>query len=294
MIKYLCGVVLVFISLETSSQELDSILYSRYVPDSCIRVKDYKNAYFYYNQHIDRYCDFTGQFTFFNAACVASSLGHLRMASTYLRNAMDLGFDDTLLYNNDKDLVALRLSDYGIGIEKYLLEQINRRNSMEYKFIDSILKVLISFDQIVRTQMIGINYSDSAQLLKHLIDINNIDLLNQQFISILFNKINNSKFVYTSMVYRNLFLLIQHNKNLQILESYLPFMQNWTLKEFMPASNLALLIDRIEIYNNREQIYGTQTYFEYKTGKTTLCKIKNKDGVNFKRKLMQLKPLSLY
>ena len=95
---------------------------------------------------------------------------------------MDLGFDDTLLYNNDKDLVALRLSDYGIGIEKYLLEQINRRNSMEYKFIDSILKVLISFDQIVRTQMIGINYSDSAQLLKHLIDINNIDLLNQYFI----------------------------------------------------------------------------------------------------------------
>ncbi len=292
--KIICGLVLVFFSFESSSQKLEQILYSRYLPDSCVRIKDFKKAYFYYQQHIDNYYEFTGQFTFFNAACVASNLGHLSKASTYLHEAIDLGFDDTLLYNNDRDLLEFRHSVYGIEIEQYLLDQINRKNTLEYNYIDSLLKVLISFDQIVRAQMTGINYNDSTQLLKRLIDINSIDLLNQQFISILFSKINNSKVVFNSLVYRNLFLLIQHSKNLQILEYYLPFMEDWTLKEFIPASNLALLIDRIEIYNKREQIYGTQTYFEYKTGKTTLCNIKNKDEVNFRRKLMHLKPLNLF
>jgi len=89
-----------------------------------------------------------------------------------------------------------------------------------------------------------------------------------------------------------LFLVIQHS-DLKTQEKYLPMMKEAVQNKKASPSQLALLVDRIEMGNGRPQIYGSQLNTD-KNGKTTLYKIIDEPNVNKRRSEVGLQPLENY
>ncbi|WP_370899772.1 DUF6624 domain-containing protein [Chryseobacterium gossypii] len=90
-----------------------------------------------------------------------------------------------------------------------------------------------------------------------------------------------------------LFIVIQHADKLSTMEKYLPIMKEAAKKGNADKSQLAYLIDRIEINNNRKQIYGSQ-YSTDKNGKTYINNLIDSANVNTRRKFMGLGPVEDY
>lgn len=88
-----------------------------------------------------------------------------------------------------------------------------------------------------------------------------------------------------------LFLVIQH-ADLKSQEKYLPMMQEAVKNGKAEGSQLALLIDRVEMYNGRPQIYGSQINME--NGKHIIYKILDEVNVNKRRAAVGLQPLEEY
>jgi hypothetical protein len=88
-----------------------------------------------------------------------------------------------------------------------------------------------------------------------------------------------------------LFLVIQHS-DLGTQEKYLPLMKEAVKNDKASAADLALLIDRVEMGNNRPQIYGSQ--LTMKGGEPAFHPILDEANVNKRRKEVGLEPLEDY
>lgn len=88
-----------------------------------------------------------------------------------------------------------------------------------------------------------------------------------------------------------LFLVIQH-ADLKTQEKYLPMMREAVKNGKAEGSQLALLIDRVEMYNGRPQIYGSQLNGE--NGKYKFYEILDEANVNKRRAEVGLEPLEEY
>lgn len=88
-----------------------------------------------------------------------------------------------------------------------------------------------------------------------------------------------------------LFLVIQHS-DLATQEKYLPMMKEAVRNGKAEGSQLALLVDRVEMYNKRPQIYGSQINSE--NGKYIVYKIIDEANVNKRRAEVGLEPLEEY
>ncbi|MBI3502966.1 MAG: hypothetical protein HY063_14340 [Bacteroidetes bacterium] len=84
-----------------------------------------------------------------------------------------------------------------------------------------------------------------------------------------------------------LFLVIQH-ADLKTQEKYLPVMKEAVKNKKARASSLALLIDRVEMRNNRPQIYGSQVQGN------SFYTILDEKNVNKRRAEVGLEPLEDY
>ena len=88
-----------------------------------------------------------------------------------------------------------------------------------------------------------------------------------------------------------LFLVIQHS-DLKTQEKYLPMMREAVKNDKAEGSQLALLVDRVEMGNGRPQVYGSQITME--NGKYTIYKIFDEVNVNKRRAAVRLEPLEEY
>jgi hypothetical protein len=88
-----------------------------------------------------------------------------------------------------------------------------------------------------------------------------------------------------------LFLVIQHS-NKSTMEKYLPMMKEAVANGNAYADQLALLVDRIELLNDRPQIYGSQ--ITLREGKYVLYKVKDIKNVNTRRAEVGLGTLEEY
>jgi len=90
-----------------------------------------------------------------------------------------------------------------------------------------------------------------------------------------------------------LFLAIQHAYKLETMEKYLPILKEAAKKGNAEKGQAAYLIDRIELLNNRKQIYGTQ-YSIRENGTAFIENLIDSANVNSRRKSMDLYPLEDY
>lgn len=88
-----------------------------------------------------------------------------------------------------------------------------------------------------------------------------------------------------------IFLVIQHN-DLKSQEKFLPIMKEAVKKGNAAGSDLALLVDRIEMFNGRPQIYGSQ--IQMKDGRYAIYPILDEKNVNKRRAEVGLNPLEEY
>ncbi|MEL7222134.1 MAG: DUF6624 domain-containing protein [Bacteroidota bacterium] len=89
------------------------------------------------------------------------------------------------------------------------------------------------------------------------------------------------------------FLVIQH-ADLAIQEKYLPILREAADAGEMRWSSLALLIDRIEVRNERPQIYGSQVGRDEETGEYYFGLIKNPHQIDSTRAEVGLGPIQEY
>ena len=80
----------------------------------------------------------------------------------------------------------------------------------------------------------------------------------------------------------SLFLVIQHQE-VEIQQKYLPLInKSFEEGKFIPGA-FEMLLDRISMRENHEQLYGTQSCYDYETKQYYICPIANPDQLNQRR-----------
>lgn len=90
-----------------------------------------------------------------------------------------------------------------------------------------------------------------------------------------------------------LFMVIQH-AGLKTQEKYLPIMRIAAKNKKLKATSLALLEDRIAMFQGRKQIYGSQVAWNLKTNKYTIMPLLDPENVDVRRAEIGLGPYSAY
>jgi hypothetical protein len=90
-----------------------------------------------------------------------------------------------------------------------------------------------------------------------------------------------------------LFMVIQHS-DLATQEKYLPVMRNAVKEGNAKAGSLALLEDRIVLFQGKLQIYGSQVGWDMKSNEYFMYPLADPDNVDERRTTMGLPPLSIY
>lgn len=90
-----------------------------------------------------------------------------------------------------------------------------------------------------------------------------------------------------------IFLVIQH-ADLQTQEKYLPLLKEAVKKGRVSPTYQAYLEDRMQLRQNKKQIYGTQLEVDPKTGKNRLLPLLDPKNVDKRREAVGLGPLEEY
>ncbi len=89
------------------------------------------------------------------------------------------------------------------------------------------------------------------------------------------------------------FVVVQHAP-LTVQERYLPLLQTAAERGEVSKSRLAFLLDRIQLYRNEPQVYGTQPRPNQETGELELYPLLDATTVDTRRADMGLEPLETY
>ena len=92
---------------------------------------------------------------------------------------------------------------------------------------------------------------------------------------------------------RTVWLVIQHAA-VELQEKYLPLLKASVAEGESSGSNLALLEDRILMYRNKPQIYGSQVRGNSETGELEVYKIADPENVDLRRAEVGLGSLKSY
>ena len=90
-----------------------------------------------------------------------------------------------------------------------------------------------------------------------------------------------------------IWLVFQHADN-DIRKEYFPLLKQAAKNGDIKKSAMALMEDRILMYDGKPQVYGSQVIKDNKTDKWKLYNLENKETVDRRRKEVGLNPLSEY
>ena len=157
--------------------------------------------------------------------------------------------------------------------------------------LDSILKIDQNYRQISRRVRIefGIESDTIKKLFKVISHSDSLNLIRVTEILDHYGWLGPNEIGFEGN--RALFFVIQHS-NKATMEKYLPMMKEAVTKGNAEPDLLALLIDRVEVLNDRPQIYGSQ--FQIIDGKYVLYKTLDLKNVNTRRAEVGLGPIEEY
>jgi hypothetical protein len=272
------------------SQNYDTYIHKA---DSCYWVKNYKMAEEFFKLAFT----INQEKHLYNAACTASLANDPDTAFRWLNLAVDKGFTNVDQIKRDPDLNNLHKDERW----EALLEKVQKKlDILEANYDKSLQKELIQIfydDQNIRHQFIeaekqyGFKSSVADSLAQIMIKIDSINL--QKIENILDKKGWAGKDLVGEQANMTIFLVIQHS-DLETQKKYLPMMREAVKKGNANAANLALLEDRIAIWEGRKQIYGSQLYYDEKKGKYFVSPIEDPDNVDKRREEVGLGPISEY
>jgi len=90
------------------------------------------------------------------------------------------------------------------------------------------------------------------------------------------------------------FLVLQHCGDVEVMEKYLPVIENAVKEEELDKPSLALYVDRIRMFKGEEQLYGTQLTYVDSTQILKLYPVEDEQNINTRRAEMELPPIEDY
>ena len=181
-------------------------------------------------------------------------------------------------------------------VQKIKIKEGIAKSKINAQLIES-LKELLKKDQKVREEFTETlqKYGDqSEEFKKYGIKVNEVDSLNFIEFEVIIEKHGwPGPEVIGEEGVNTLFMLVQHNNNVDIQKKYLPFIKKAVNDGKEYPTDLALLEDRIAMYSNEMQTYGTQIRSD-ENKILYVWPIKNPEDVNKRRLRIGLDPLETY
>ena len=157
------------------------------------------------------------------------------------------------------DLDAIWKTDQGIRMELIQLQQQGKTNTSEFKELISEMKTQDSINQKKVIEILQNGWPENLNLQQN----------------------------------QTIFLVIQH-ADVDTQKKYLPIIESAVKNGKTLASNLALLKDRIALREGGKQIYGSQVWYDAKTGKNYVQPIENPEKVDSLRAEVGLPDMKTY
>lgn len=264
--------------------------------DSLYKAKEYKKSAIEYSNAF-KSLDWKGELgDRYNAACSWALANYPDSAFYQLNKIIFLwDFSDYDQVNNDTDFTSL-YADERWG--KLLQKIKSNKDTIEQYYnrpLIAELDKIFNDDQFYRSMINNFQKSygfDSPEMLSLWQTINSTDSFNLDKTIAIIDKYGwLGKEVVGEKGNATLFLVIQH-ADLKTQEKYLPIIKKAVEEKKVNASDLALLTDRIEMQNNRLQIYGSQ--LQSINEKNILYPILDEKNVNKRRAIVGLPPLEEY
>jgi len=166
-----------------------------------------------------------------------------------------------------------------------------------YNSVKQLLLEINESDQRYRRQIefIETKYGRESNQLKALLNdmylADSINLIHVDSILKVFGWLGSDKI--GSQANLTLFAVIQHSK-LSVQLEYLPLIREAVIKGNAQAKNLAILEDRVAIFQGKMQTYGSQVFWSKLTNKYFILPLADIDNVDKKRAEVGLQPLAEY
>ena len=157
------------------------------------------------------------------------------------------------------ELDSIWKTDQGIRMELIQLQQQGKTNTSEFKELISEMKTQDSINQKKVIEILQNGWPENLNLQQN----------------------------------QTIFLVIQH-ADVDTQKKYLPIIESAVKNGKTLASNLALLKDRIALREGGKQIYGSQVWYDAKTGKNYVQPIENPEKVDSLRAEVGLPDMKTY
>lgn len=228
--------------------------------DSCYRLKNYDKSLNYFEQAL-KYSSCIKGVHLYNAACVAALSGNTDQAVTWLRQRMRLEPKWYMRdFNRDKDLEPLRKNKRW---QELISEMDARRNAVEKQYDNALRSKLLKIeeaDQQIRQLWMSASAkkpTDKQQLDSIYAVMAKVDSANQKEIC---GILDSKGFVGKSVVGEAcsaFWVVIQHS-TLELQQKYLPIFQKAVKNGDLQPSSVAMMEDRINMFQGKPQKYGSQ------------------------------------
>lgn len=157
------------------------------------------------------------------------------------------------------ELDSIWKTDQGIRMELIQLQQQGKTNTSEFKELIGEMKTQDSINQKKVIEILQNGWPENLNLQQN----------------------------------QTIFLVIQH-ADVDTQKKYLPIIESAVKNGKTLASNLALLKDRIALREGGKQIYGSQVWYDAKTGKNYVQPIENPEKVDSLRAEVGLSDMKTY
>lgn len=236
-------------------------------------------------------------YQYYDAACSNALSGDKVLALEYLNLSSDKGWMNLKHIKRDKDLVILHNDpEWELVLGKV------QANLDEYeKDFDKPLKAQLE-NIYVRDQTLRQLYTEAEEKFGGGSDemnyfwqlVSDQDSINElEVVKILEERGWVGRSQVGGQANMALWLVIQHAP-LEVQEKYLPLLKKSVLEGESQGSHLAMLEDRILMFNQKPQTYGSQIVTDDITGKMKVYEIREPEYVNQRRKEVGLGPIEDY
>lgn len=259
------------------------------------QAKDYKASGQLYEQFLK-----TGKGTstdYYNAACSWALAGDKNKAFTYLNQAVAKGWENKSHLQTDSDLNSLHPDRRWPQLVKDLEARLAKMEANYDKPLKAQLEKIYVTDQFYRGMIDSVqkNYGMESEQWKDLMTkMRAQDEENKKLVVEILEKRGwPGKSLVGQQASQAVFLVIQHADK-ATMEKYLPLLREAAAKGEASKSSLALMEDRVRMYNGQPQLYGSQMRMNPETKKYELYQVEDEANLDKRRAEMGLGPISEY
>ena len=234
---------------------------------------------------------------FYNAACSWSQAGNATKAFQYLDRATMAGWENVAHAKQDGDLTRLHTDKRWQPMITKLEASVARMEASYNQPLKKELDAIYASDQGGRQKHEGIarQYgNDSPEMRALWQEMRLTDSLNLRKITALLDSHGwPTKAEVGNMGTQTVFLVVQHS-NLPTMQKYFPMAQQAAEQGNLAKSALALMQDRLLMWQGKPQIYGSQLTQDNKTNKMVFHPIEDEAHVDERRAAIGMEPLASY